>query len=206
MKKTPFIVIEGGEGAGKGTQIKNLREWLGDDVVTTREPGGTPYAEEIRNVILKSSHAGEADANTLFALFWAARADHLRHLIVPSLRGHKVVVSDRFDASTFAYQIYGQGHAHLKEFFWMMRETYLGDTKPDVYIYLDVDVKTGLARKVSQGADENNHFEARAIEFHTRMREGYMEFFKHVPHRVIDANQSPDKVWQDLQKVIADYL
>src|SRR5579864_4280814 len=107
MEKGKFIVLEGGEGAGKSTQLRVIKEILGDDIVITREPGGSPYAEEIRNVILKSTNAGQADAKTHFALFWAARADHMKNTVLPALNAGKHVISDRFDSSTFAYQIYG---------------------------------------------------------------------------------------------------
>ena len=202
MKKGLFIVIDSGEGAGKTSQLNRAKEIYGDSLVLTREPGGSPYAEEIRHVILKSPHAAQADAKTLFALFWAARADHLKNTVIPALEAGKTVISDRFDSSTFAYQIIAQGAKELKEFFWQMRDFYLGDLKPDLYVYFDIDPVIGLSRKNNQGADERNHFEDREIEFHKKLREGYKEFITHVPHAVIDASQPIDKVWDDFRLVL----
>ena len=104
--KGTFIVIEGGDGAGKSTQIKKLAEHFGDKMILTREPGGTEYAEAIRELALKHPLAGNADGKTLFMLMWGSRAEHMNHLVVPALNEGKIVVSDRFDSSTFAYNIY----------------------------------------------------------------------------------------------------
>ncbi|MDD5318718.1 MAG: dTMP kinase [Candidatus Pacebacteria bacterium] len=203
MKKGKFIVVEGGDGAGKSSQLKRLKEELGEAVVITREPGGSQYAEEIRNLILKSPHAKQADAKTLFALFWAARADHLKNTVLPALERGITIISDRFDSSTFAYQIYGQEAKELEKFFWTIRDFYLGEIRPDLYIYLDVDIETGLRRKAGQGEDENNHFDAKKLDFHKRMREGFMQFLTRVPHVIIDANQSVESVRKNLKKALS---
>ncbi|MFA6227334.1 MAG: dTMP kinase [Candidatus Paceibacterota bacterium] len=202
MKKGLFIVVDSGEGAGKTSQLKKLQSLLGENLVLTREPGGSPYAEEIRNLILKSPNAGQADAKTMFGLFWAARADHLKNTISPALDAGKTVVSDRFDSSTFAYQIVAQGARELENLFWQMRDFYLGDLKPDLYVYFDIDPVIGLARKNNQGGEELNHFEARKIDFHNALRAGYKEFIEHVPHAVIDASQPIEKVWEDFKSVL----
>lgn len=202
MKKGLFIVVDSGEGSGKTTQLNNARDFFGDSLVLTREPGGSPYAEMIRKVILDPM-AGQADAKTLFGLFWAARADHLKNTIRPALEAGKIVISDRFDSSTFAYQLVAQGNRDLEPLFWQMREIYLGDLKPDLYVYFDIDPVVGLARKNQQGGDELNHFEARKIDFHNAIRAGYKEFITLVPNAVIiDASQSKEKVWEDFKKVL----
>ncbi len=202
MKKGLFIVVDSGEGAGKTSQLNRAKEVFGNALVLTREPGGSPYAEEIRQLILKSPNASQADAKTLFALFWAARADHMKNTILPALEAGKIVISDRFDSSTFAYQIIAQGASELKDFFWQIRDFYLGDNKPDLYVYFDIDPVIGLARKNQQGGEELNHFEARKIDFHNRLREGFKEFITHVPHQVIDASQPIEKVWDDFKEVL----
>ena len=194
IQRGKFIIIEGGEGAGKSSQLKDLKELYGDKIITTREPGGTPYAEEIRHLILKSENAGQADAKTHFAVFWAARADHMKNKIIPALESGINVISDRFDSSTFAYQIYGQEAKELEGFFWQMRDFYLGNDKPDLYIYLDVSAEEGLKRKSFQSEDENNHFDQRKVDFHNRMRSGFVEFLKQVPSVVVDANSSKAEV------------
>ncbi len=202
MKKGKFIVLDSGEGAGKTLQLDKAREFFGDKILVTREPGGSKYAEQIRELILHSTYSGQADAKTLFSLFWAARADHLDKTIKPALLEGKTVITDRFDSSTYAYQIIAQGAIELKDLFWKMRDVYLGKFKPDLYIYLDVDPKIGLARKSNQGPSELNHFEARTLAFHQRQRKGIKEFIKKVPHTVIDASQSIEDVWADFKKVL----
>lgn len=196
-----FIVLDGSEGSGKTTLLKKLQAEYGDKIVTTREPGGTPYAEEIRAVILNSPNAKQADARTLFALFWAARAEHMKNKIVPALLSGKTVVTDRFDSSTFAYQIFGQGAEELKGDFFTFRDFFLADYKPDLYVYLDVDVRAGLARKESQ-KHELNHFDAREIEFFERMKVGFNEFLSKVPSAVVDANPPFEEVYRSLVKAI----
>jgi len=202
MQKGKLIVVDSGEGAGKTTQIKRAKDFFGDIVVLTREPGGSPYTEEIRNLVLNSPNAGQADAKTLFALFWAARADHLKNTILPALKEGKVVICDRFDSSTFAYQIVAQGARELEKFFWQMRDFYLGDMKPDLYVYFDIDPAIGLGRKNGQGAEERNHFEDRKIDFHNALRKGFKEFIKNVPHEMLDASKPIDEVWNDFKSVL----
>jgi dTMP kinase len=202
MNKPQFIVIDGGDGAGKSTLIKRLKAHFGDAAVVTREPGGSPYAEEIRRVILNSPLASQADARTHFGLFWSARADHLKNTIRPALAAGKTVITDRFDSSTFAYQIYAQEAEELRDFFWEIREFFLDGTTPDLYIYLDVDVRTGLARKAGQDASENNHFDERKVDFHERMRKGLKEFLNHVPHEVVDANRTEDEVFRRVLAIL----
>lgn len=206
LKKGKFIVLDSGEGAGKTLQLEKAKEFFGDNLVITREPGGSKYAEQIREIILHSVYSQYADAKTLFALFWAARADHLDKTIKPALLEGKTVITDRFDSSTYAYQIVAQGAVELKELFWQMREVYLGDFKPDLYVYLDVDPEIGLARKNNQGPAELNHFEARALDFHRLQRAGCKEFMSKVTSKVVDASRSIDDVWLDFKKILEEEI
>lgn len=196
-----FIVLDGGDGAGKTKQRQLLKEKYGDDVVDTREPGGSPYAEEIRNIILNSENAKGADARTMAGLFWAARRDHIVNTIVPALESGKIVICDRFDSSTYAYQIFGQGAEELKENFFDLREFFLQGCEPDLYIYMDVDIETGLARKKGQG-DELNHFDDRELDFYKKMKQGFAEFLEKVPHKTVDANKSISQVHEELVSII----
>lgn len=201
--KGRFIVIDGCEGAGKTTQMKRLKERYGDAVVFTREPGGCPYGESIRTLILKDEHAKDADAETLMLLFWAARAEHLHKTVRPALAAGKAVISDRFDSSTYAYQIAGQGHARLERLFLSLRDNVLGELSPDRYIVMDIDPVDGIGRKRSQavgGNDERNHFDDREIDFHSRVRQGYRDFFRltGATHQVVDATPSEDDVFDAL--------
>jgi dTMP kinase len=196
-----FIVLEGCEGAGKSTQIEKLQQKFGDQVVTTREPGGTPFAEVIRSLIL-SPAAKNADGKTQFGLFWAARAEHMKNKIIPALKEGKHVICDRFDSSSYIYQIYGQEDNDLKDLFFHVRDVYLGDYTPDAYIFMDVDPKTGIKRKKEQDGVVLNHFDQRDLSFHKRVKQGLEEFFSQVGCEKIDANQSFTKVHNTLFKKI----
>ena len=184
-----FIVIDGGEGSGKTTILKWFAKTpLGKKVLITHEPGGAELAHKIRALDL-SKKAKEAGAETQFCLMWAARADHLKNKIIPALAKGVSVISDRFDSSTFAYQIYGQEARHLEKLFWQTREIFLRERKPDLYIFLDVKPEVGLKR-VAGRKEAKTHFDERASAFHQRVRAGFLRFFKNVPHKIIDANQS----------------
>ncbi|OHA19235.1 MAG: dTMP kinase [Candidatus Taylorbacteria bacterium RIFCSPHIGHO2_02_FULL_47_18] len=205
-KKGKFFVLEGGEGSGKSSQLKKLSEYFGERVLITREPGGSPYAEEIRSLILNSENAKQADAKTHFALFWAARADHLKNTILPALARRQNVLVDRFDSSTYAYQVFAQEASELKDFFWKMRQFYLGKNIPSRYFFLDVEPSIGLARKQKQKREVLNHFDERDVQFHTRMRKGFLDFFKQVPYSTIDANQPFDTVTMTLVTELKKYI
>jgi dTMP kinase len=204
-EKGTFIVIDGPDGAGKTKALDALEARFGNRMVRTREPGGTPYAEEIREIILNSEHAGQADGKTLSLLFWASRRDHVQRLISPALCEGKLVVSDRFDSSTYAYQIHAQQKTDLKESFFEMRRQILEGLCPDLYIFLDVEVEEGLRRKTN-GDVEVNHLDQRARDFYVRMKEGFDEFFDTEKAKVrsvtIDANQPMESVHAELIKVV----
>lgn len=202
-----FIVIDGGEGSGKGTVLDALKGTFPQGFVFTREPGGTPLAEKIREVIF-CEEAREADALTTFALFWAARADHMEKKVRPALENGLHVVSDRFDLSTFAYQLYGQQNLNLLDLFWRMREMYSVPV-PDLYIYLDVDPVIGLERTRKRG--DGNHYDEKDIEFHQRVREGYREFLFRSRDRLqvvgstckmVDASQDPHDVIHEVLSIV----
>jgi len=205
-KKGLFIALDGGEGSGKSELLEKIKKHYGDRVVVTREPGGSAYAEEIRQIIRDSPNAGQADAETMFGLFWAARADHVRNTIVPAIKRGKIVISDRFDSSTFAYQICAQGARHLEQLFWSTRSLFLGSNTPDIYVYLDIDPIIGLARKINQTDEKKNHFDERKLAFHEDVRNGFKEFFAYNGHGIksliINAENSKEKVWEDFKKII----
>lgn len=205
--KGKFIVLEGGEGAGKSTMIKLAAEKFGDRLLITREPGGCPFAEEIRFLMRNHPLSGEADANTQFGLIWASRAAHLKDTVRPALESGKNVLTDRFDSSTWAYQVCGQDGKHLRDLFLDIQKVFVGETKPDLYIFLDVDPEEGMKRKfLARQEEEPNHFDKQSLAFHNRVREGYKEFLQKVPSVVIDANQPLEKVKEEflrnLEKVL----
>lgn len=201
--KGKLIVLEGGDGAGKSTQIENLRALFGNRFLLTREPGGTEYAEQIRSLALDHPLAKHADGKTLFMLMWGSRAEHMNHLVIPALEEGKIIVSDRFDSSTFAYNICAQEQKHLKEYFWQTREMILGSRVPDLYIYLDLAPEIGTAR-LSGRDDDKNHFDERPMDFKHKVREGFLEFLQHVPHAIIDATQTREKMFEDILKVLKE--
>jgi len=186
-------VIDGGEGSGKTTILKWFAETpVGKKFLITHEPGGTEFTDKIRALVL-SEEAARAPAETQFGLMWSARAEHLKKKIIPALAKGVNVISDRFDSSTFAYQIYGQEARHLEKLFWQTREVFLRERKPDLYIFLDVKPEVGLKR-VAKRKEKQTHFEKRPLVFHRRVREGYKEFFKTVPHVVVDATRPLEAV------------
>lgn len=203
--KSKFIVIEGGEGSGKSSMLMRLKEKLGDKILTTREPGGTPYAEVIREVVKNNPLAKTTPVETTLSLMFASRYDNVQNMIVPSLEKKISVISDRFDASSYAYQIHAQSKGKLEKLFWALRKELL--IKPDLYIFFDVDPKEGVRRANSRNQSllkgkQYDHFDDREIDFHKNVREGYLKFFEKVPHKIIDANQSFEKVEKDFFELV----
>lgn len=172
MRRGKFIAFEGGEGAGKSTQAKMLKAFLegkGHEVILTREPGGTPAAEEIRAMLV----TGEKDRWTPMSetlLFLAARAHHVEKLIKPSMAAGKWVVTDRFSLSTMVYQ--GVGKKLGVDKVRALSQVVLGGFSPDLTIILDVDPAIGLKR-VGRRGEEVSRFEAMEIDFHKDLRGGY---------------------------------
>ncbi len=200
-----FIVIDGGEGTGTTTMSKDAvaaLEQLRIPALWTREPGGSPYAEKIRELIL-SDDAKHADAETMFGLFWAARRDHLNQTVIPALKQGMVVISDRFDSSTWAYQICAQEQRQLIDLFWAMRAHYLQGFIPDRYIILDVAPSIALAR-AKRRVGKQTHFDERELDFHNRVRDGFKEFTHVAPHRVIDAGEPKEVVLEKVLKTIEE--
>ncbi len=203
--KPKFIAIEGGEGSGKSTLIKALREVLGDSAVITREPGGSPYGEAIRDMALKNPLAKDAPAATTLALMFASRFDHIANTVKPALAAGKPVITDRFDGSSFAYNIWAQANGALEPLFWNLRKHL--EIIPDLYIYLDVDPTEGTRRaqarnNASDAKGKYDHFDDRHVEFHSKVREGYLAFFSKkkclfwpkIPHIIINANRPLEEV------------
>jgi len=203
MKRGLFIVIDGLGGSGKSTQMELLKKRL-KKAVFTKEPGGAPRAERIRD-ILKAGDGGALDPLTDFFLFWAARAEHMTALIKPALMKGKTVFCDRFDSSTFAMQVRGEGQKNLEKFFWECREATLGKFEPDLYIILDTPY--GLAKDRRTGRKEGeDRFDERGEDYQRKVRAGYKEFAKKVSGHIIDSSQGPDdihaQIWRIVEKKI----
>lgn len=190
-----FITLEGGEGTGKSTQIRRLAAALekrGIGVLCTREPGGSPGAEEIRKLMVEGE-PGRWDAVTETLLAYAARVDHVARTIGPALRAGKWVLCDRFNDSTFAYQGVGRGLA--RETIRRIDSAVLDDFAPDLTLILDLDVKTGLQRALARSEAENR-FEKFGPEFHEKLRQAFLDIAKRSPERcrVIEASGSEEQV------------
>ncbi len=205
-KKGFFVVIDGGDGAGTTSVSKALVERLGWNALYTHEPGGSPYAEKIRDLIL-SDEAKLSDSETQFMLFWAARRDHLVNTIAPAIDKGKIVICDRFDSSTYAYQIVAQNNPELEQLFWSIREFVVKDAEPDLYILLDVPAEVGM-RRARQRDEELNHFDKMKIEFHEKVNKGLREFIgeKITNGHIIDARASFDDVVESTLSVIEEFL
>jgi dTMP kinase len=195
-----FITLEGGEGAGKSTQLKLLLSWLHDrgvDAIQTREPGGATGAERIRELLVQ----GAADRWTPVSetlLHYAARADHLDRIIRPGLVSGKWIVCDRFADSTAAYQ--GYGHGVSLEFINSLFTAVVGDMAPDLTLILDLPVADGL-RRAAQRAGHENRYEQMTIDFHERLRAGFLTIARGEPKRcaLIDASRGVDEVQTDIR-------
>lgn len=202
MNKGKFITIEGTEGVGKSTNIAFIRAWLGArgvNLVMTREPGGTPLAEQVRELLLaKRDEAVDPCAELL--LIFAARAQHLAEVIKPALARGDWVVSDRFTDATYAYQGCGRGlDLALIE---SLEQQVQGQLRPDLTLVLDIDVEVGLAR--AQARASLDRFESEAVEFFERVRAGYQARVAAAPNRyaLVDAGQTLPEVQRDIAKVL----
>ena len=201
-----FITLEGQEGSGKSSQLPDLAEFLrgqGWDVLTTREPGGTPIGDQIRQVLMRLDNQ-ELQPRTEILLFLASRAQLVEQVIKPALREGKLVLCDRFGDSTLAYQ--GYGHGLDLGTLRTMLDFATDKLKPDLTLLLDVDVETGLQRKRKE--DEWNRLDAYALAFHQRVREGYHELCRQEPERwrVIDAMQPKETVQLALRQAVMQFL
>lgn len=204
MSKARFISFEGGEGAGKSTQIAFLQsrlQELGYHVLTTREPGGSPGAEEIRKLLV-TGDPGRWDAMTELLLLYAARRDHVERVIKPALKDNTWVISDRFSDSTMAYQ--GYGHELGRETVQALHQIALGDFVPDLTIFLDLPVEVGLARTKGRDGDETR-FEEMDISFHEKMRAGFHDMCEQASNRFekVDASATINEVANAIWKAVA---
>lgn len=196
-----FISFEGIEGSGKSTQVKLLGEYLvskGHKVITTVEPGGTYIGTKIRKLLLEPQN--HMDPLTELILYYASRAQHVREVIYPEILKNTVVITDRFTDSTVAYQGYARGldlsiiHA--------LDEIVVPDLKPFLTFLLDLDVEEGLRR--NRRAQKEDRFEMETLEFHTRVRKGFLQIAAHEPERikVIDASRGTEDVNREIIGII----
>ena len=207
MSRGKFITFEGGEGAGKSTQVgrlvARLQPLLGErTVVRTREPGGSRGAEVIRNLVV-ATEAEPWSAMTETLLMYAARSDHLENTIRPALVAGDWVVCDRFADSSRAYQ--GAGGGVAKEFIEQVDAAVVADDQPDLTLVFDLPVEVGLERAFGRGLFETR-FESKGLAFHQRLREGFLKIVEANPDRCVridavgDLDTVEERVWRAVQE------
>jgi len=197
-----FITIEGGEGVGKSTNIEFIQKTLeqkGIESIVTREPGGTPLAEEIREVLIKNREEKVVSETELLLMF-AARAQHLHQKILPALDAGVWVISDRFTDATYAYQSGGRGVPAEKVA--LLENFVQGDVRPDLTLLLDAPIEVGMARAKNRGALDR--FEEEQAEFFNNVRDNYLTRAEAEPNRfkVIDATQVLERVQMDIASAL----
>ncbi|MGB3282688.1 MAG: dTMP kinase [Methylovirgula sp.] len=206
-RRARFITLEGGEGVGKSTQVLRLAERLrqsGIDAIETREPGGSPGAEMLRDLLL-SGRTKDLGAKGEAILFAAARIDHIDHKIAPALAAGIWVISDRFADSTRAYQ--GTLGGLDAGFLRALERVTLGELRPDLTLILDLPADVGLARAAARRGPgvASDRFEAESIAFHDALRKAYREIAAAEPQRcvIVDATRSEDEVAQAIWDAVS---
>jgi dTMP kinase len=201
-----FISLEGGEGAGKSTQHARIVEWLksaGREVVETREPGGTPVSEQVRQVLLDTRNAGLDPVAELLLMF-AARAQLVRDVIRPALAAGKTVVCDRFADASYAYQ--GGGRMLGAAAVSAVEAIVLQGLQPDLTLLFDVPVEQGMERVAGRG--DADRFEIEVTEFFERVRQAYLQRAAEDPgrFRIIDASGDEEQVWRQVERALDEAL
>lgn len=201
-----FISLEGGEGVGKSSNIAFIVDWLTDagiPFIQTREPGGTPLAEEIRELLLQPRDEGMTELSELLLVF-AARAQHLHTKIEPALAAGTWVLCDRFTDATFAYQGYGRGLS--RDTIEQLQQMVQGARRPDLTLLLDAPVEVGMARAGERG--ELDRFEQEQHSFFERVRAGYLALAEADPQRfsIIDASQPLADVQRDIGQILQHFV
>lgn len=192
-----FISFEGTEGVGKTTLIRKIHQYFeqqGKEVVLTREPGGTPLAEQIRTLLLAVNHDEQMSHDTELLLIYAARSQHLQQVILPALAAGKIVLSDRFTDASFAYQCSGRGLSQEK--LQLLNQTFVAKM-PNITFWLDAPIELGMTRARERGALDR--FEQEKLSFFAKVRAGYETLWQAEPERIkrLDATQNADVVFEE---------
>lgn len=204
MERGKLVVIDGVDGSGKGTQIRLLQENF-RNVLFTREPGGTPFAEHIRELLLSVNEHDLEDRTPFsdFLMFWAAREMHVQNCIIPALEKGQCVISDRFDSSTCSFQLHGEENLVLLDLFHIMREQVLKNCEPNLYIILDLPPEVSLKRLARDNKHAKTRFDLRDIAYHERVRKGFKCFAEIAHCKFIDANRSVEEVYRDVREAFS---
>lgn len=206
-KKGAFIVFEGGEGSGKSTQARLLAEYLSSQnypVLWTREPGGdSGICQDIRGILLNSEYKGKMSFRAELLLFEADRAQHVYKVIKPAREDKKIVLCDRYDVATYAYQC-GARNVCDVELFLTINDFATGGLKPDFIFWIDVPPEIGLKRNVD--IKKSDRFEMEKIEFHQKVREGYKDYFEKIVPADLWKKLDGELPVEELQKQIIGIL
>jgi dTMP kinase len=202
MTEGKFIVIEGGDCSGKSTFVRSLNETHDQQIVFTNEPGGCSYGMKIRHLLLYDEEAESSDNITKFHLYWASKVENFNKVVLPNIKRGKTVVSDRFEGSTFAYQI--SEDPKLEELFWLTREICLQGLEP-VYLHFDVDVPTQMARAKAR-VGEQNYFDMRGLEYRQKIRDAYLRFFEdsRIKSYRVDSSLPKDEMIESAYSIFRD--
>jgi dTMP kinase len=197
-----FVTLEGGEGSGKSTIIRMLQDFFnneGIDFIVTREPGGTDIGKQIREVIVNKENT-MMDSETEALLYAADRNQHLKETILPALNAGRMVICDRYVDSNFVYQGYARGLGIEKI---LKANEAINYKIPDLTLYFDLDPEIGLNRINKDKNREVNRLDLESLDFHKKVRNGYLELAKQFDRIVIiDANRSPEEIFNDVKKII----
>lgn len=208
-KRGKFIVIDGMDGSGKGTQIALLQKRLaGRDILFTREPGGSPKAEEIRTMLLQTD-GPPSNPTCDFFLFWAARGSHVQDTVAPARAAGRHVICDRYDSSTYAFQLWGEeSPPWLWDMFKRVRGGLPPEYEPDLYLFLTLPPEVAHERRRKDAEKERDRFDLKPLEYHRRVRDGFERFAYDTRSRAvsIDADHSPEKVHEAIWKAVSAEL
>lgn len=208
----PFITFEGIEGSGKTTQIKQLAQHLrqrGYQVLQTREPGGCQIADQIRGILLHPDNVAMVSRAELL-LYAAARAQHVEEIVQPALAAGKIVLCDRFTDATLAYQ--GDGRGLDRGLISQLNQLAAGDCRPDLTLLFDLPVAIGLGRALQRESDQQDssegRFERETLEFHQRIKDGYLALASAEPERfrILAADQAPELISRQITDIVASFL
>lgn len=199
-----YIIFDGQDGSGKGTQIQLLRERATIEnrkFILTREPGGTPFGENLRALMLSGAQLG---VTTEFFGMLASRSQVVNDVVVPYLENNVTVISDRGDSSTLAYQIYGRKQYDLEDYFWRSRDLIFGENASPYYVFLDLSSEE--AKRRSQNDETHTSvFDNEMVEFYERVRKGFYVFKERIPDKVtlVDASRTPQEIHEEIYDLVA---
>lgn len=201
MTRGNYVVFDGMDGSGKGTQLKLLKEVFDGRVVFTYEPGGTPFADKIRELVRNDPLARESTPLNNLLLFFAARDDLMHHVVMPALMSGTSVFSGRGYSSTFAFQICGEEQESLESLFYFLRTLMfdrVGRYRPDVHIVYDLPAEVARERAMADAKRDRNHFDERPLEYYQRVRRGFRTFGSEREQVIfVDAMQTPEAIHQE---------